>query len=386
MVSDRRRVVITGMGVVSPLGCDLGSLREALQEGRSGVVPLETLSPGDIGILYGGEVADFTGHISEFGDLASAQKKVLRKSLKVMSREIQYAVASAQHALDHAGVGFGDLPPDRSGTCYGSDYIATLPDEFAAPVEACVNRNGRIEFAEWTSKAMPRVNPLWLLKYLPNMPASHIAIVNNFQGPSNSLTNREASFNASVDCAARLISQGRADLVLVGATGTRLHPVRTLQTRTQEEVAGSSREPSEASRPFDSGRDGMVLGEGAGAIVLEDEKSALKRGAKIHGVVEATAVTCVRSHDRHADRRAALDDAIQQTLGKANASPSLVGHVSAHGLATRSCDIDEAGAIRDAMGDRGGEVPVVALKSYTGNLGCGFRSRGVHREPARDAR
>lgn len=371
MVSNQRGVVITGMGIVSPLGCDLASLRGALREGRSGIGPLTMLPAGDIGISYGGESTGFTGQIGDFGELSADQKKQLRKSLKVMSREIQYAVASAQHALSHAGLRVGDIDPQRAGTCYGSDYITTVPDEFVMPLQACSNTNGRVDFAEWTAKAMPRVNPLWLLKYLPNMPASHIAITNDLRGPSNSLTDREASFNASIDCAARIISTGRAEMMLVGATGTRLHPVRTLQTLCQEEVASSSLDPTEASRPFDRARTGMVLGEGAGTVILEDEQSALKRGATIHGRVIGTSVTCSRGRNRVANRRQSLAAAIRCVLTRSRVEPQMVGHVHAHGLGTCSCDIEEAMAIGDALEAYAKKVPVVALKSYTGNLGAG---------------
>jgi 3-oxoacyl-[acyl-carrier-protein] synthase II len=218
---------------------------------------------------------------------------------------------------------------------------------------------------------MPQVNPLWLLKYLPNMPASHIAIINDFRGPSNSITDREASFNASIDCAARIIATGRADAMLVGATGTRLHPVRTLQTLSQEEVAPASLTPSEASRPFDRDRNGMVLGEGAGAIILEEEQLALRRGATIHGRVIAAAVACSRGRNRLADRRQALGNAMRRTLLMGQVAPKEIGHVHAHGLGTRSCDTEEAAAIIDAFEEHGRDVPVVALKSYTGNLGAG---------------
>ena len=220
-----RRVVITGCGVLCPLGRSKEQLWTAIQEGRSGVAPLRSLPAGALPLRFGAEVADFTGQIDDFGPLAPAQKKTIRKGLKVMCREIQMGVAAAQLALQDARLNPESCDPDRTGVTYGADYIMTLPDEFAAGVRDCLGDDGKFRYELWSEKGMPNVTPLWLLKYLPNMPACHVAIYNDFRGPNNSITVREASANLAIAEAYSAIRRGHADVMLAGATGSRIHPL-----------------------------------------------------------------------------------------------------------------------------------------------------------------
>ena len=140
----------------------------------------------------GAEARDFSGQIRDFGQLEANQQKTIRKGLKVMCREIQMGVAAAQRALQDAGLKANGYDCDRTGCVYGSDYIMTLPDEFTEGIRNCVDEEG-FHFSRWAEHGLPKVAPLWLLKYLPNMPASHIAIYNDLRGPNNSITLREAS-------------------------------------------------------------------------------------------------------------------------------------------------------------------------------------------------
>ena len=133
---------------------------------------------------YGAEARAFTGHIDDFGPLDPGIKKSIRKGLKVMCREIQMGVAVAQLALQDAGLRPGGYDVDRTGAVYGSDYIMTAPDEFTDGIKACTD-NGGFHFDRWAESGMKKVDPLWLLKYLPNMPACHVAIYNDLRGPNN---------------------------------------------------------------------------------------------------------------------------------------------------------------------------------------------------------
>jgi 3-oxoacyl-[acyl-carrier-protein] synthase II len=202
------------------------------------------------------------------------------------------------------------------------------------------------------------------------MPASHVAIYNDLRGPNNSLTLREASSNAAVGEAFRTIARGSADVIVAGATGTRIHPMKLVHTLTQEEVAANGVEPARASRPFDLHRAGMVLGEGAAAVVLEELHSAEARGARIYAEVLGTGSSSVASTIGVGRRATALANVMRATLRDAQATPDDVGHVHAHGLSTRSCDEDEAAAIIDVFGSRAEKLPVTAAKSYFGNLGA----------------
>jgi 3-oxoacyl-[acyl-carrier-protein] synthase II len=201
------------------------------------------------------------------------------------------------------------------------------------------------------------------------MPASHIAIYNDLRGPSNSITMREASSNLALGEAANTIARGAADIIVAGATGSRVHAVRTMHVSLQEQVSDGGVPPEQASRPFDRGRTGMVLGEGAGAIVLEDLETALARGANILGEVVGNGSSSVRAPDGIVDYEQALFNAMTAALRNSGLSPNDVGHVNAHGLSTLKCDAEEARAIRRVFSER--TLPVAAPKSYFGNLGAG---------------
>ena len=366
-----RRVVITGIGVVSPFGNTYESLWEALTSGRSAVGPLVSVPSEHLPTKFAAEARTFSGSIDDFGPLEGEKKKALRKGLKVMCRESQMGVAASQRALSDAGLADGAVDPERIGIVFGSDYMMTLPEDFAASIVRCLDADGNFDFKRWTTDGMPQLTPLWLLKYLPNMPASHVAIYNDLRGPNNSLTLREASSNAAVGEAFRTIVRGSAEVILAGATGTRVHPMKMVHSITQEEVAADAADPERASRPFDLNRSGMVLGEGAGALVLEELEFAQARGAKICGEIVGTASSSVATKTGVAKREAALVNVMAGTLRDADCKPEDVGHVHAHALSTRSCDEEESRAIQAVFGDRAGKLPVTAAKSYFGNLGAG---------------
>lgn len=376
-----RRVVITGAGLISPLGNRKETLWEALCEKRSGVDQLTRL-PGDVlPSPVGGEAREFTGDIGDYGPLEKQQMRAIKKGRKLMCREIEMGVASAQLALHDAGLALDSIDSDRAGVVFGSDYIMSAPDEFVKGIRQCRDEQGNFEFSKWGNVGLEKVEPLWLLKYLPNMPASHIAIYNDFRGPSNSITLREASSNLSVAEAVTTIRRGAADVMLAGSTGTRLHQMRTLHVSLQEQLAQAHEDPGLSCQPFDKNRTGMVLGEGAGAIVLETLASAQERGVPILGEVVAYASTCVSRRGQDdagkgrasiaADYQQAIANVIGQLLKSAGVSPDDVGHYNAHGQATLRADQEEASAVSSAFAGRSTEMPVIAVKWGMGNLGAG---------------
>jgi 3-oxoacyl-[acyl-carrier-protein] synthase II len=358
--------------VICPLGCTKESLWEGLCQRRSGVAR-HSADNGDAPVPCVAEARQFTGEIDGFGPLEKDQKKAIRKGLKVMCRECQMGVAVAQLALADAGLALGQADPERTGISFGADYMLSVPEEFSEGVVQCVDERGRFEFARWGTSGMAKMSPLWLLKYLPNMPASHLAIYNDFRGPNNSITLREASPNAALGEAYEIIVRGHADRMLVGATGTRLHPMKMIHALGQEEVflGHGDFDPAAASRPFDRDRRGMVLGEGAGAVVIEELSVAQARGATIYGELLAAATSSVAGRRLVARRDRAMANVLGKVLRAAGVGPDDVGHLHAHGLSTHTCDIDEARAIHEVFGPRRSPIPVVAAKSYFGNLGAG---------------
>ena len=369
--SSGRRVVITGMGVVCPLGLSLEDLWAGLVEGRSGVGPLDAFPSAGIPLHHAAEARGFTGDIADFGPLDAEKKKAIRKGCKVMCRESQMAVAAAQRALHDCGAAATHHPPERFGCVFGSDYMLTLPEDFTASVAKCRAADGTFDFSRWATEGMPQLNPLWLLKYLPNMPASHIAIYNDLRGPSNSVTLREASGHLAVGEAVVTIQRGAADIVLAGSTGTRVHPMKTVHALQSEQVALGDGDPATWSRPFDKQRRGMVLGEGAAVLVLEELSHAIARGARIYGEVVGHAARCSTDAVGVGRRRQAIAHAIRRAVEMAGVSADRLGHVHAHGASTVVGDRDEAAALHDALGPAVERVPTVAAKSHFGNLGGG---------------
>ena len=365
------RVVITGLGVVSPIGCDLFTVWKNLSEGRSGIRPITSLPMQSLPFQSGGECVDFTGEIEDYGVLDKQLQRAIKKNSKVMCREIEMGVAAAQKALLHSGLSAEIRNPDRCGVLFGSDYILTRPEEFADGVDNCRDEAREFHVERWPTDGLPKVNPLWLLKYLPNMPNSHVAIFNDLRGPNNAITVREASMNLSVSEAAAIIERGQADAMLVGATGSRIHPLRTAHVTLIERMAIERKEPGEMARPFDVSRDGMVVGEGAGALMLESYEHATARGAKIWGELLGHGASMVGPRDGRDSLRMAVAAALRTAIQTGRQRLGKCWHVHAHGLSTPAADASEALGIADVIGEFGEGVSVTSAKSYFGNLGAG---------------
>ena len=374
-----RNVVITGLGILSPIGIGVESFQENLAGGKSGVSSLDLMPFSAAPENVAAEVRGF--------EEKSARKtylKALRKSVKVMCREIQLGVASATLAVENAALDLDEIDHQRLGVDFGANTMSSPPSVLKDPAWACVDADDperRFHFERWGSQGanadrssgMGQMEPLWLLRYLPNMPACHIGIMAAAHGPNNSLTMAEASGNLALGEAREVILRGAADLMISGTTGTRVHPVKTLHAALWDELARSDAPPETWCRPFDRDRTGQILGEGACSFILEDESHARARGAKILATILGAGSSCVVDHHDRPNLRQALANAMRMALRNADLRPDQIGHINAHGLGQRQTDIDEARAIEDVFGDQAETVPVTALKSYLGNAasGCG---------------
>jgi 3-oxoacyl-[acyl-carrier-protein] synthase II len=350
-----KQVVVTGVGVVSPIGIGRGAFWSSLVEGRSGVRPLTFLHEPTVPVRIGGEVVDFD------------PKQVIkpRKSLKVMCRDIQLAIHAADLAVADAGLTPGTVPPERLGVLFGADMIQCDPEDLEAAFRACLVE-GRFDMGKWGPNALPEIFPLWFLRCLPNMPACHVGIVHDARGPCNTIVLGEVSGLLAVAEATEVIRRGQADVMLCGATGTRLHPT-TYARSFAGQISRRTDAPHAACRPFDADRDGFVNGEGAAVFVLESRQNAEARGATILARVLGHASTfepCAPGAARSGD---GVRASIRAALGEAGLTPANVGHVNAHGLGTTADDRMEASAIGETLGD----VAVTAPKSFFGNLGSG---------------
>jgi len=354
-MSSQDEIVISGVGIVSPLGCGTERFWNAIREGRSGVRDLEIFQGANLPIHLGADITDF--------DPKAYVKP--RKSLKVMSREIQLAFAAASMASDEASLSTDSVAPDRLGVVFGSDFIHCDLHETERAFRACL-KDGNFDFSKWGSEAIETIHPLWMLKYLPNMPACHVAIAHDARGPNNSITLGDVSSLLAIHEAYHVLRRGQADVMIAGGTGSRLHPTVWLRSFIGQ-VSHRRGAPARASRPFDRDRDGLVNGEGAAAIVLERFDHAKARGANIIAYLRATDSRFEPCKPPRLFKGHAIEAAIRAVLEKAELSPSDIGHVNAHGLSTLADDKIEAQAIRATLGD----VPVFAPKSYFGHLGAG---------------
>ena len=347
-------MVVTGIGVISPIGIGTDAFWGSLVEGRSGVRPLSWF--GDTGLprWIGAEVPDFV----------PARMIRQRKALKVMSRDIQLGVAAADLACNEAGLSAAGIDPDRLGVIFGADLIAADLPELTEVYRACTE-DGKFDFRSWGPKGMPALFPLWMLKYLPNMPACHIGIIQDARGPNNTHILGEVSGLTAVAEAASVIRRGQADAMIAGGTSSRIHPTVFLRNRSRQ-LSGRCDEPAAACRPFDADRDGIVFGEGAAAFVLETREHAQARGAKCLARILGSAAAFEPLRPDRPIRGTAIRSAIRSALASSGLRPSDLGYVSAHGLSTTLDDRIEAQAILKTLGD----VPVIAPKSYFGNLGA----------------
>jgi 3-oxoacyl-[acyl-carrier-protein] synthase II len=368
MLGYERRVVITGLGLVTPLGDRPDSVGAALAEGRGAVRRLEAFRVAGVPNDVAAEVPDFDLKkyaLPKYG-------KELRKSRKYMARDIQLAVAAAQLAVADAGLVDGGVDPTRIGIDLGAGLISSELDELAPAIGRAYETGQDFDFQAWGRESIGMIEPIWLLKYLPNMLACHISILIDCQGPSNTITEADASANLAVAEAARIIGRGRADVMIAGGADSKIHPLSLVRMGLLDNMSKWKGDPSGACRPFDRDRDGWVPGEGAGILILEEREHAIRRGARILGEVLGGGSGCDAQPGGGLDPEGTgTEVAIAAAIEDAGLNPSDIGHVNAHGSATRVSDLAEARALRRIFG--AGGVPVTALKGYMGNLvsGCG---------------
>ena len=348
-------VVITGVGVVSPIGIGKEAFRESLRSGRSGVGPITRFDASRLPVAMGAEIREFDGK----------QYVQPRKSLKVMGREIQTAFAAASLAMADARLNKEALEPDRTGVVFGSESISGEFSDVEDVYRSCLV-DGEFDFRRWGEQAMVQIYPLWMLKYLPNMPACHVAIAYDARGPNNSIVLGEASSLLAVMEGVEIIRRGSADLMIVGGSSSRLN-LADILWRGDSHLSHRLDAPAAASRPFDADRDGMVIGEGAAVFVIERRQRAEQRQAEILAGIAGWASTFEPPRGGYRATSGAIRRAIVEALRQADLA------ARRH----RPCQRPRAEHHR-RRSPRGGGHPADprrcarhAPKSFFGNLGAG---------------
>lgn len=357
---NRIRVVVTGVGVVSPIGTGNDNFWDSLIHNRSGIDFLQSVPSDGLPSAFGAEVRDFN----------PANFLRDKKFVKVMTRAIQLGVASSNLAVKDSRVLPGTVDPWRFGVVYGCGRMTCHPSELAAAVEVCKSEGG-VDISKWGQKALNEIAPLWLLRQLPNMPASHVSIDHNACGPNNTITCRDASALLALSEAARVIEADRADCMIVGACSSNIHPVDIAKFHSFEGLSRRSDDPARACRPFDFEREGAVVGEGAASFMVESYEHAVARGAEIYAEILGTGAGCDGFGVANEASGLGLVRAMEAALRQSGVRPDELGHINAQGKSTQPDDIVEARAYHRVLGDYVMNVPVTALKSYVGHFDAG---------------
>ncbi len=362
MQRSERRVVITGLGLITPLGIGTEAAWSALVEGRGAVGPLKAFPVEGLPINAGAEV-----HNLDAKSLVDPKrKKAFGKNTKYMARDIQLAVAGAELAIADAGLSNGGVDPTRIGLDLGAGLISTELDELAPAINFATKPDQSFDYEVYGREGIGQITPVWLLKYLPNMLACHISIFLDCQGPSNSITEAEAASNVAIGEAVRIIAKNRADVMITGGADSKIHPLSLIRMALLGQMSKWEGDPSQACRPFDTQRSGWVVGEGAGIIITEEYEHAKARGAKIYGEILGFGSGCDAAPNGGLDPDGiGTEIAIRAALRDAGLKPEEIGHINAHGAGAVEADLAEARAITRIFGPNG--VPVTALKGYIGN-------------------
>ena len=355
MVVSLRRAVITGIGALTPLGINGPSFHKALIEGKSGVRGITSFDASGLPIRFGGCIPDF--------DAKNYVDKKDRKALRVMAKTIQLAVSGAQCAINDSKVDKEKLDRTRFGVIFGAGLIASELNELADA--AVISSSGdpiKVDLDVWGHKGLEVIQPLWMLKYLPNMLACQVSILHDAQGPNNSITQSDVASVLALGETYRLLCRDRGDFFLSGGAESRINILSMTRHSLFEELSSNNEHPEKACRPFDKNRDGMVIGEGTGVLAVEELEHAKSRGAKIYAEILGFGAAFDQKKDGSGVARA-----IQAAMNEAGIDASDIDHVNAHGVGCKVADRLEAQGIRSALP----KTPeVIAVKSAIGNLGA----------------
>lgn len=367
---DAARVVVTGLGAVSPLGPDVAQMWAGLSAGRCGIARIRAFDPTGCPCELAGEVPAYRiqDHIP----------RAHRKAVKLMCRDIELAVMAAHEAVVGSGLITKGIDPERVNVVpgrmavnMGAGMIGCDMVELAPAAFACAT-DGKLDLRKWGRQGLELITPLWLLKYLPNMLACHMSIIHDIQGPSNTLTCGEVSAHLCIGEAAQVVARGSSDVALAGGAETKVSSLLLRQCLLGRATVTSNHAPQQACRPFDADAAGSVFGEGAGVLVLENLEHARRRGARIIaevvGVGQSQSLGPACAHLEPDGR--GLRIAIEKAVAAAGIPAEMLDLVIPHGTGIPQDDRAEAKAIEGALGSAGTRVPVWPIKSMLSTTGA----------------
>ena len=338
-----RRVVVTGMGAITPIGNSVEEFWKGLMEKKVGIGPITAFDTEDFKVKLAAEVKGFDG-----------KNYMDPKTAKRMERFSQFAVAAAKEALENSGIDMKHEDPYRVGVCIGSG-IGSLQS---------IER----EYKKMLDKGPNRVNPLLVPMMIGNMAAGNVAIQFGLKGKCFNVVTACATGTHSIGEAFRSIQYGEADVMVAGGTEASITPLSIAGFGALTALS-TSEDPLRASIPFDKDRDGFVMGEGAGVVVLESLDHALARGAKIYGELAGYGATCDAYHiTSPAEDGSGAAKAMEVAMEDAGVKAQDIDYINAHGTGTHHNDLFETKAIKLALGDHAYKVPINSTKSMVGHL------------------
>ncbi len=340
-----KRVVVTGIGAVTPVGCGKEAFWEALLAGKSGISRISRFDASEYATQIAGEIKDFD--VAQYG--------VDKKEARRMDRSSQFALAAAKLAVDDSGLNLEEENRDRIGTIVGSGIggMETLHDLYEGLFD----------------KGPNRVSPFVVPMMIGNMAAGRVSIQFGLYGPCSCVVTACASGTNAVGDAFRVIQRGDADVMVAGGCEAAVSPGAVAGFAAMKAMSTRNDDPEHASRPFDAERDGFVMGEGAGILILEELEHAKKRGAHIYAEIvgygsnaDAYHITAPAPEGEKAQVCMAL------ALADAGVKPEEVDYINAHGTSTGLNDKNETMAIKALFGDHAKKIAVNSTKSMTGHL------------------
>ncbi|MFW6250895.1 MAG: beta-ketoacyl-ACP synthase II [Alkalispirochaetaceae bacterium] len=340
------QIVVTGIGTVNPLGNTVSEFWNSIRAGTSGCAPITRFDTTGYTTTYAAEVKEF-----------DPRERIDKREARKMDRFSHYAVYASLEALEDAGLkrGDGSYDPDRTGVILGVGIggFETIEESVRTLAE----------------KGPSRVPPMTIPKLIANIGPAHVAIQMDAHGPVYSLATACASGTDAIHNAVRAIRAGECDVVVTGGVEASITPLGISGFNVIQALSSKyADDPAKSSRPFDRDRDGFVMGEGAGILVLESRTHAEKRGARIYAEVVGSSMTCDANHltAPHPEGRGAIE-AMEKAIEAAGISPSDVDYINAHGTSTPINDPTETKAIKAVFGDHAGKLRVSSTKSMTGH-------------------
>ncbi|HEY9546552.1 MAG TPA: beta-ketoacyl-ACP synthase II [Solimonas sp.] len=338
----RRRVVVTGLGIVSPVGNDVATAWSNILAGRSGIGPITYFDVSAYTTRFGGMIRDF-----------DAKQWLSVKDVKRTDPFIHYGVAAAKQAVSDAGLEITDDNRERIGVCVGAGIggIGTIAEECRALHES----------------GPKRVSPFFVPSSIINMISGYISIDMGITGPNLAVVSACTTSTHAIGLGARMIQAGDADMFIVGGAEAGSAPAGLAGFCQARALSTRNDDPERASRPWDKDRDGFVLGDGSGVLLLEDLEHAKKRGAKIYAELIGFGMSSDAYHITLPGNNGARRS-MQNTLRDAGINPDQVDYVNAHATSTNAGDVGESNAIKEAFGDHAYKLSVSSTKSMTGHL------------------